>query len=134
MMKNLKPLMNSQDIIYPIIKQFIKIEKTRFRNEKHEHIPIKPLYNKYFNQPDETNLIAIIRHNDHKIKHLYYDIVNDKFFCFKKGIYIEIEQHKRSKDYKAKIIYFKDIDGKKTSISSPLFNDQGGNSYLLSAS
>ena len=115
-MKNLKPLMNSQDIIYPIIKQFIKIEKTRFRNEKHEHIPIKPLYNKYFNQPDETNLIAIIRHNDHKIKHLYYDIVNDKFFCFKKGIYIEIEQHKRSKDYKAKIIYVKEIDGKKTSI------------------
>ena len=89
---------------------------TRFKNDKGEKIPIKPLFNKYFNQPDEMNLIAIIKYGNHKFKDIYYDKLNGKFFIFKKGIYIEIEQHKRHNDYKAKIIYVKDIDGKKTSI------------------
>ena len=75
------------------------------------------VYYKYFNQPNEDELIAIIKYNEHKIKHLCHDIVNDKFYHFINDFYIEIEQHKRSKDYKAKIIYVTDIDGKKTSIS-----------------
>ena len=97
-------------------KQIIKIDGTRFRNGKHEKIPIKPLFNRYFNQPDEMNLIAIIKYGKHKFKDIYYDKLNGKFFIFKKGIYIELIQHNHS-NRKAKIIYVKDIEGKKTSIS-----------------
>ena len=98
-------------------KQIIKIDKTRFRNSEKQHIPIKPLFNKYFNQPNEGELIAIIKYGNHKFKDIYYDTLSNKFYHFKNGNYIEIEQHERHKEYKAKIIYVKDIDGKKTSIS-----------------
>ena len=46
--------------------KFIKVDKTRFKNGKHEKIRIKPLFNKYFNQPNEDDLIAIIRYNEYK--------------------------------------------------------------------
>ena len=56
------------------------------------------LYNKYFNQPDELNLIAIIRYGKYKIKDLYYDRINDKFFKMNNGIYIEKEVLNKSRN------------------------------------
>ena len=50
-----------------------------FQNSKHLKNCVKPLYEKNFNQPDELNLIAIIKYNNHKLRNFYYDrLVNNR--------------------------------------------------------
>ena len=83
----------------------------------HKKICIRPLYNKYFNQPKEDNLIALIKYGNHKFRDLYFDIIYDKFYYFKDGIYNEIEQHKRTNN-KAKFVNVNDNEGIKTKIST----------------
>ena len=97
--------------------KFMTIDNTRFKNNKGKKVALRPLWNKYFNQPDEMNLIAIIRYGTHKFKHLYYDKLNNKFYKYKNDIYIEIEQHDKSKDRKQKTLHIVDEDGVKTQIS-----------------
>ena len=92
-------------------KHFMTIyHNSCFLNNKRQKICINTLYDKYFNQPNEEDLIAIIRYNNHKFKDIYYDRMNDKFFIFKNNMYNEIKPHKRN-DSKTYAIYIKDING-----------------------
>jgi len=92
-------------------------ESRRFKNGKAEKVYIKPLYIKYFNQPNEDDLIAIIKYNDYKFKDLYYDRLKNKFYKFINHLYIEIEQHKRSNS-KTYFINVEDVDGNRTKLST----------------
>ena len=63
------------------------------------------------------NKFAIQKGEDlKKFNSEYYDKMNDKFYVFKNNIYIEIEQHKRTKG-KSLIIYVEDVEGNRTKIS-----------------
>ena len=62
-------------------------------------VGIHLLWNKYFNQPDEMNLIAIIRYNDYYFRHYYFDRSTDKLFHYVNGIYVEVEAHPYRKNY-----------------------------------
>ena len=79
------------------------------------------LYNKYFNQPDELSLIAIIRYGKHKIKDLYYDRINNKFFKFNNGIYVEKEPINQSRNRTDKIIHTVDVNSKPFTIGLKKF-------------
>ena len=92
-----------------------------FKNSYSQKICIKPLYNKYFNQPNEENLIAIIRYGNHKFQNLYYDRTTDKFYKLKDGTYIEIEQRTHSKARTDKVIYVYDNNGKNISLAIKKF-------------
>ena len=96
-------------------KQFLKLEvqpSLRFTNSKHKHIYVNPLFNKYFNQPDELDLIAIVRYGNHRLQNYYFDRQNDKFYHLDDDIYSEIEPHQHSANNKSKVIYVSDIQGK----------------------
>ena len=80
------------------------------------HLTNNILYNKYFNQPDEINLIAIIRYDKHKFENLYYDRTNDKFYKLNDDVYIEKEVKSRENNRTDKIINAIDVNSKSVKI------------------
>jgi len=49
------------------------------------------LVNKYFNQPDELNLIAILKHFGHRFRDYYFDRSDEKFYRYYRGAYHELK-------------------------------------------
>ena len=104
-------------------KQFLKLydNNTWFRGSNRHKVIIKSLFEKYFNQPDELNLIAIIKYGNYKFQNYYYDILDDKFYCFKNGIYNEIKQHNDKRRKNSINIRFNDINGRIIKLSKKKF-------------
>ena len=105
-------------------KHFMKIyANSCFENQQHKKICINYLFEKYFNQPDELSLIAIINYQNRKFRDYYYDKSANKFYHFKNGIYYEMEQHDIKK-CKTKQVYLYDITGTRYSLHINKFKKQ----------
>jgi len=94
-------------------KHFLKLtDNYYFHVRPYGKVYIRPLWNKYFNQPDEMNLIAIINHGSHYFRDYYFDRENEKYFHFVDGTYQEIIPHKHTKNKNSMIVNIIDMNGK----------------------